>query len=60
MEPKAYVLIFGSLGLCIAAIVAGSYIGAGLGHALLALGIIGGIMWIVGAFWLANAMNSDI
>jgi hypothetical protein len=59
MDTKGTIIVFGSLALFIAAIIAGAII-PGWGRGLLAAGIIGTMAWLVFAFWLARAMNSDI
>lgn len=60
METSGIVIIFSSLLVLIALIVGGAIIGGPWGHGALALGIIGLIAWVIFAFWLANAMNTDI
>lgn len=60
MNTSASILIFGWLAAAIILIVVGAFVPAPWGGAILALGIIGGIAWLIFAFWLANAMNTDI
>lgn len=60
MTPFSWLLIFGSLALCVGAIVFGLWMHNGYGMILLVVGIIGCVAWLVGLFGLANALNSDI
>lgn len=61
MEARAYVFIFGWLAICVSLVVAGSLLPHTWYSALmLIVGIVGGIVWFIGLFYLANAMNSDI
>jgi uncharacterized membrane protein YjjB (DUF3815 family) len=60
MEPRAYVVIFGSLAVCVAAVVFGVVWTSPWAKLLLVAGIVACVAWVVVAFFLANAMNSDI
>lgn len=40
--------------------VVGAMLKGAMGAGLLTLGIVCCVAWIIGAFYLANAMNSDI
>jgi hypothetical protein len=61
MDNRGLFLVFGSLALIIAVIVAGAMLLPGpVGGGLLALGIMSGIVWLIAAFYIASAMNSDI
>lgn len=60
METSALVIIFGSLLAFIAMVVGGAIVGGPWGHAALALGLAGIVAWVAFAFWLSNAMNTDI
>lgn len=61
METRGLVIIFGSLGLAIVAIVVGFVLPDSVPAILLRIfGILGVIAWMFFAFYIANAMNTDI
>lgn len=60
MTPFSWLLIFGSLALCVGAVVAGLWLASGYGMVLVVLGVVGCVAWLVGLFSLASALNSDI
>lgn len=60
MDTQGLVIVFGSLAVVIGMIVFGAFIGGQWGRTLLAVGVLGVIAWVLGALWLANAMNTDI
>jgi hypothetical protein len=61
MDTRAVVVIFGTLAIFIAMIVAGFVIHTSLLAIILRIvGIVGCVAWVIFAFWLANAMNTDI
>lgn len=61
MDTQGLIIVFGSLAAFVIAIVVGYCIPDGITASLLRIfGILGGLAWIAGAFWLANAMNTDI
>jgi hypothetical protein len=61
MDTQGYIIVFGSLAVCVVAFVTGYCIPDGVTAVLLRIfGILGGLAWCAVAFYLANAMNSDI
>jgi hypothetical protein len=60
METKGLVIIYGSLLIIIAMIACGIYFDGTIAKAVLTLGIVAGIAWILLIFNLAMAMGSDI
>lgn len=60
MEPRAYVVIFGSLAAVIGLFVGGMYAPSPWAPIMITLGAVGCIAWLIAALYLANAMNSDI
>lgn len=60
MYPSAYVVIFGSLALFVGSIIVGAVMEGPWGRGMLTVGIIGSVVWVVAAFTLARAMNTDI
>lgn len=60
MEPRAYVVIFGSLAATLGLFIGGFYAPSPWAPIMITLGAVGGIAWLIAAFYLANAMNSDI
>lgn len=60
MELQGKLIIWGSLILCAGPVLVGAWLPGTLGHLLLALGILASIGWVAAAFFIINAMNSDI
>lgn len=61
MDTQGLFIVFGSLGICVASFVVGYCIPDGAVASLLRIfGFLGTLAWIVAAFYLANAMNTDI
>jgi hypothetical protein len=60
MNLQGYIIVYGSLGLVIACVIAGLAIKTIIGSILLFVGIAGLITWFVLALYIANAMNTDI
>lgn len=60
MNWQGLLLIWGGLFAVISLIVGGIYLHDGLGAILAAFGVFGAVAWIIFAFYLAEAMNSDI
>ena len=60
MTPQGYLIVFGPLVLCAVAIVWGGVTSQPWSGAVLWLGILGLVGWLVAAIWLASAMNTDI
>ena len=61
MDTRGQIIVFGSLALFVIAIVVGYCVDDGVTASLLRIfGILGVVAWIAFAFWLANAMNTDI
>ncbi len=60
MELQGKLIIWGSLILCVGLVLAGAWLPGALGNLLLTLGILASIGWVVAAFFIINAMNSDI
>ena len=61
MDARGLIIVFGSLGIAIVAIVVGYCIHDSTAASLLRIfGILGVIAWVFFAFYLANAMNTDI
>ena len=60
MDTKGFIIVFGSLAATVAMIFAGAMLKGPIGAGLLVVGIVGCMAWVIAAFYLANAMNSDI
>lgn len=61
MDLQGYFIVFGSLALCVGAIIAGSIWNATpAGVIACILGGFGLLAWIGTAFYILNAMNTDI
>jgi len=60
MNAFSLFVIFGLLALPVGAIVTGAMLKGGIGAGLVVLGIVGCVAWVVFAFYIASAMNSDI
>lgn len=61
MNWQGNVIVWGGLLLCIVLIIVGIWLPhSWYARTLLAAGIVGGIVWVIGIFQLAIAMNSDI
>ena len=60
MNLQGKIIVWGTLLACILAILAGAWLPGALGNVLLAGGIIGLIIFLCVAVYIANAMNSDI
>lgn len=60
MNWQGLTIIFDSLALVIGLIVSGIYLHDGLGAILAAVGFFGAVAWIIFAFYISSAMNSDI
>lgn len=59
MEPRFYVVVFGSLAFVLGLFIGGFYAPSPWGPIMIALGAIGCIAWLGSAIHLANAMNTD-
>jgi len=60
MNAKGYLYIFGSLAVVVALIAGGIYLQNGYGAAMVVIGAVGVVAWLMGMFNLIGAMNSDI
>ena len=61
MELKGKLIVWGSLILCAGLVSVGAWLyPSALGHLLLTLGTFASIGWVGAAFFIINAMNSDI
>jgi hypothetical protein len=60
MDSRGLLVVFGSLSICVGAIVGGAMLRGPWGAFLLTAGIVATVVWVIAAFYLANAMNSDI
>jgi hypothetical protein len=61
MELQGKLIIWGSLILCVGPVSVGAWLcPSALGYLLLTLGTLASIGWVVAAFFIINAMNSDI
>lgn len=60
MEPRALIVIFGSLALLVSIFVGGFWAPGIWKPIMIGVGGAGGIAWLGFALWLGNAMNSDV
>lgn len=62
MEPRFYVVIFGSLALALGIFIGGFYVPSPWAPIMITIGAVSciAIAWVIAAFYLANAMNTDI
>lgn len=60
MEPRFWVVVFGSLAAVLGVFIGGFYVPSPWAPIMITAGAVGGIAWLGAAFWFANAMNTDI
>lgn len=60
MTWQGNLIVFGSLILIIIGIVTGFIFQGYVARGVLAISILAGMFWVVAAFYIARAMNSDI
>jgi hypothetical protein len=60
MEPLAYLFIFGLLAVVVGLIVGGIWLHSGIGAIMIVVGVVGAVAWLIMAYQIAVAMNSDI
>lgn len=60
MNGLGYLAVFGSLAVIVSLIVCGAWLHNGYGVVMIVAGAVAAVAWLVAAFQLASAMNSDI